>query len=232
MNDRLNKSASTQDFMEMDLHKIREFIAILEEHQLKCEQSGRFVEAEMAKKKVEQFKKIEEEKLILDKQANHQETKLRIENEFKEELDIFNQEWDINFSELNEKYEGNKQNLLNQNQQEIETFIHDSENKYPKEPKAATELLNLQRILDQVVKQKEYFNLLNYSYTKAHQIQLKIHEFQKVDYEKFNKIKADKLNKESLKLKEKSDLEMTVFQDKFNQTFNELKRDRAFETEK
>lgn len=46
---------------------------ILEEHQDKCEKSGKFVEAEMAKQRVAQFKKIEEDKLLNETKRNHED---------------------------------------------------------------------------------------------------------------------------------------------------------------
>jgi hypothetical protein len=39
---------------------------ILEEHQNSCEKAGKFVEAEIAKQKIIQLKKIEEEKVVID----------------------------------------------------------------------------------------------------------------------------------------------------------------------
>jgi hypothetical protein len=52
---------------------IIKFSKILEEHQDKCEKSGRFVEAEMAKQRVAQFKKLEEEKLLNETKRTHEE---------------------------------------------------------------------------------------------------------------------------------------------------------------
>ena len=46
---------------------------ILEEHQDKCEKNGKFVEAEMAKQRVAQFKKLEEEKLLNETKRTHEE---------------------------------------------------------------------------------------------------------------------------------------------------------------
>ena len=45
----------------------------MEEHQDKCEKSGRFVEAELAKNKVTQFKKVENEKLLNETKRTHEE---------------------------------------------------------------------------------------------------------------------------------------------------------------
>lgn len=46
---------------------------ILEEHQLKCEKEGKFVEAEMARQRVNQLKKIEEDKLFLEKKIEFEQ---------------------------------------------------------------------------------------------------------------------------------------------------------------
>jgi hypothetical protein len=215
---------SSRDLEEMDISKIQEFIRILEEHQLKCEGNGRFVEAEMARQKVLQFKKLEEEKKVMNLKKLHFDQKSKIDQEYKEELDHFNAEWDSKFADLNERYEALQKQLNEKFQKEQEENIMAFEQKYPKEPKAPVEILNLQKTLEQAVKMKDY--------PKAHQIQMQILELNKVDMEKYNRIKLDKLNKEILKLKEKQDLELEVFQNKMNQTFNEFKKSRALETEK
>jgi hypothetical protein len=123
---------------------------------LKCEQAGRFVEAEMARQKVIQFKKLEEEKKILELKKLHAEQKNRIDIEYKEELDIFNQDWDQRFAELNERYEALQNNLNERFQKEMEDNIADFDQKYPAQPKPPIEMLNLQKMLEQAVKQKEY----------------------------------------------------------------------------
>ena len=127
----------------------------MEEHQLKCEHGGRFVEAEMARQKVLQFKKLEEEKKIIELKKFHTEQKSKIDIEYKEELDIFNEEWDHRFAELNEKYESLQGNLNERFQKEDEDSITDFEQTYPKEPKPPIEMLNLQKMLEQAVKLKE-----------------------------------------------------------------------------
>jgi len=215
---------SSRDLEEMDIAKIQEFIKILEEHQLKCETNGRFVEAEMARQKVVQFKKLEEEKTVLNLKKGHFDQKSKVDSEYKEELDLFNNEWDGKFAELNEKYELTQKQINEKFQKEQEENIMLFEEKYPKLPKLPNEVLNLQKTLEQAVKQKDY--------PKAHQIQLQILDLNKVDLDKYNRTKMEKLNKEVLKLKEKQDQELEVFQSKMNQTFNEFKKNRALETEK
>jgi hypothetical protein len=45
----------------------------LEDHQNTCEKEGKFVEAELAKQKVVQFKKVEYDKLLNETKRLHQE---------------------------------------------------------------------------------------------------------------------------------------------------------------
>jgi len=178
----------------------------------------------MARQKVVQFKKMEEEKKIMELKKFHNEQKNKIDIEYKEELDLFNQDWDQRFAELNERYEHLQEGTNERFQKEIEEHINDFDQKYPKEPKPPIEMLNLQKMLEQAVKQKDY--------PKAHQVQLQIHDLQKVDFERYSRTKQEKLNKEIGKLKEKQETELQVFQNKTNQTFNEFKKNRALETEK
>jgi hypothetical protein len=49
------------------------FSKILEEHQDSCEKLGKFVEAEIAKQKVIQFKQLEKDKLIMDTKRQYEE---------------------------------------------------------------------------------------------------------------------------------------------------------------
>jgi len=78
-------NASILDFGTIELDKIRNYMyiykklkiklkrEILEEHQNKCEKAARFVEAEMAKQRVAQLRKIEKEKVILERKNDHEE---------------------------------------------------------------------------------------------------------------------------------------------------------------
>ena len=109
----------------------------------------------MARQKVIQFKKLEEEKKIMELKKFHSEQKSKIDTEYKEELDIFNDSWDQRFAELNEKYENLQNNLNERFEKELEDDLAEFEQIYPKEPKPPIEMLNLQKMLEQAVKLKE-----------------------------------------------------------------------------
>lgn len=52
---------------------IIKFRKLLEDHQRKCEKTGKFIEAELAMNRVVQLKKVEEEKLLIETKRTHEE---------------------------------------------------------------------------------------------------------------------------------------------------------------
>lgn len=121
----------------------------------KCEKSGKFVEAELAKQKVIQLKKVEEEKVVLEAKVRHEEYIRQLEASQKEELDRFNEMWDKDFYEMNNKFTQQENNLKEEHQREVETKIEEFNTSYPENPKPNSELLTLNKTLEQLVKQKE-----------------------------------------------------------------------------
>jgi hypothetical protein len=109
----------------------------------------------MAKSKIAQFKKIEEEKMFKDIKNQHGQQSSQLSIEFKEELDRFNELWDQEFIELNNKYEKMRKEIIENNKKEYEDKLNKFEETYPKAYKASKELLNLHSVLDNLVKRKE-----------------------------------------------------------------------------
>ena len=133
---------------------------ILEDHQDKCEKQGKFVEAEMAKQKAAQFKKMEEEKLLNEAKARHAEQKEQLEIEQKEELDKFNEAWDLEFYALNNKFSEMEMKLKVTHDEELRNQLEELNQKYNEVPKPSVELLSLHKTLDQLVKVKEYIYVI------------------------------------------------------------------------
>ena len=127
----------------------------MEEHQAKCEVGGRFVEAQMAKQRVSQFKKIENQKLLKELKLGHNNKRKQTEEEHKIELDTFNEEMDKKLFDLNERYEEDQRNINDQHEKEINSKTEEFNKEYPLVPKFSTEYLNFTRILEGLVKQKE-----------------------------------------------------------------------------
>ncbi len=116
--------------------------------------NGKFVEAELAKQRVIQLKQIEKEKNLNELKTRYEEIKNQIEIEQKEELDNFNKTWDERLFILNEEFNRQEISLKESQQQEIEEFLKNFETNYP-QVKPSSELLNLNKILDQLIRKKE-----------------------------------------------------------------------------
>ena len=114
----------------------------------------------MAKSKIAQFKKIEEDKLINELKTRHTQQDNQVNIEFKEEIERFNELWDKEFSNLNLKYENIKEDMVSKHKKEFEIKINKFEETYQKSPKGSRDLLNLHSILDNLVKEKRVFKIL------------------------------------------------------------------------
>jgi len=162
--------------------------------------------------------------LLKELKVNQDNKKKQLEEEHKIELDSFNEEMDRKLMELNERYEEDQKAMIEQQEKEVNHKTAEFDREYPKQPKGSTELLNQQKILDGLAKQKDY--------TKAHQIQLKINEMAKNEQEKWENHRNEKLKKELDKIRARQENEMQFFQKKMNNIYNEFKKNRAIETEK
>jgi len=124
--------------------------------QNKCVASNKFVEAELCKTRIEQFKKKEKQKLLEELRNHHERQREQLDIEKKEELDKFNSEWDDKYFRLRDEYEQkeagmqeNQKKELEDKQLEIEAEINNLV------PKPSSEAINLNCILENLKKLKE-----------------------------------------------------------------------------
>lgn len=110
----------------------------------------------MAKQRVNQFKKIENQKLLKELKVNHQNRRTQIEEEYKIELDAYNEEQDKKFLDMDERYQDEQKKMLDRHEKEINEKTEEFNKEFPVLPKFSTEYLNLNKILEGLVKQKEY----------------------------------------------------------------------------
>ena len=67
----------------------------------------------------------------------------------------FNEKSDEDFFELNEKYTNLEKNLRSQHDIELNTFIENFQATYPQVSKPSVEILNLNKVLENLIRQKE-----------------------------------------------------------------------------
>lgn len=73
---------------------------ILEEHRKNCEREGKYVEAEMAKNRIDELKVQEEQKRKDALRLKQQQERLEIEEAHLMEFNQFNENWDKRMNEF------------------------------------------------------------------------------------------------------------------------------------
>lgn len=218
------KTKNMNEYNEMDVNRIREFIIILEEHQIKCEKSRKFVDAEIAKQKVAQLKQVEKEKVLSDMKLQHEEEINTFEIQRNSAFMEFNTEWDKNYTELMDKFAEFEEKLKVQQQEDLNSRVIDFDKKFCPIVKPTSEILNLTKILNGLIRQKEYI--------KAHQIQDQINKLSEFDSSQYAMEKEKRLQKEVEKIRQRHFQEYQVLVAKKELAESEYAKNRQLEFDK
>ena len=222
----LNKSTinNEKSLLSLPIEKIEEYIQILEEFQNKCEVEAKFVEADLAQKKIAQLIKIKNKKNLLNRKNQQIEERDELENTQKEELNEFNKEQDKKFYELNEKFQEMQNKLEEEHNQQLKDLQQKYEEKYSNYIiKPSPELINLNKKLELYVQKKDYKN--------AHQTQIDIANLTKKEKEKFEQEKFKTIQKEIENLQRKQLNETKGLELKIQSTYNSFKKNRALKVQ-
>ena len=222
----LNKSTinNEKSLLALPIEKIEEYIKLLEEFQNKCEVEAKFVEADLAQKKIAQLQKIKNKKNLLDKKNQQILEKDKLERTQKEELDEFNKEQDKKFYELNEKFQEMHNKLEEEHNSQLKALQQKYEEKYSNYIiKPSPELINLNKKLELYVQKKDYKN--------AHQTQIDIANLTKIEKEKFEKEKFRTIQKEIENLQKKQLNETKGLEQKIQSIYNNFKKNRAIKVQ-
>ena len=225
-NNILNKSTinNEKSLLSLPIEKIEEYIQILEEFQNKCEVEAKFVEADLAQKKIAQLTKIKNKKNLLNRKTQQIEERDELESTQKEELNEFNKEQDKKFYELNEKFQEMQNKLEEGHNQQLKDLQQKYEEKYANYIiKPSPELINLNKKLELYVQKKDYKN--------AHQTQIDIANLTKKEKEKFEQEKFKTIQKEIENLQRKQLNETKGLELKIQSTYNSFKKNRALKVQ-
>ena len=222
----LNKSTinNEKNLLSLPVEKIEEYIKILEEFQNKCEVEAKFVEADLAQKKIVQLKHIKDKKTLIDRKNKQIEEKDELERVQKEELDEFNREMDKKFYELNEKFQEMQNKLEEEHNGQLKELQQKFEEKYNNYiVKPSSELINLNKKLELYVQKKDYQN--------AHQTQVDIANLTKKEKEKFEQEKLKIIQKEIENLQKRQFNETKGLEQKIQSTYSSFKKNRALKVQ-
>eukprot|EP00347_Sterkiella_histriomuscorum_P006204 403353664 len=193
--------------------KFEDYLNVLEEHRRTSEQEGNFVEADMAKNRIEELKVQEAQRQIEQLMLKHQQDRLQIEESHAQEYQAFQQEWDQRLQSKEQEFQQQIQQLDERHQQELEKNRIDLQQRIPTNFKPSSELLNLKKIQDQLARQKEY--------AEAHKVQAKIIDLEKEEQLKYEQVREKKIVAAETLLIQKQQQQMHALRKKCENSLNE-----------
>jgi hypothetical protein len=116
----------------------------------------KFSEAAEVRIKINHLKVLEEEKAKDELRKLHEDEKFQIELEKQEEFRVFNQQYDMLQNDIVKRFEELGMHMKDQQSTEEETMVKEFLDSFAeKNPKATPEILDLNRKLQGIVKNKE-----------------------------------------------------------------------------
>mmetsp|Transcript_44684 Transcript_44684/g.52354 ORF Transcript_44684/g.52354 Transcript_44684/m.52354 type:complete len:260 (+) Transcript_44684:267-1046(+) len=202
---------------------IADFLEILEEHRKNCEDQGKYVEAEIAKKRLEELKSHEENRRKEAMKARQIAERLGVEEAHMLEFQQFNTKWD---GAMNE-HEKNSENLIGAMKDRHISELKDFQQKLLAKqlrPKFSTELLNYRKIQEHLAKAKDY--------NEAHKIKNKADALEAHEMEKWLTNKQNVLFQMEEKFKQQKQQELSALQKRIRTSREEQKKQRHIALER
>ena len=198
--------------------KMEDYLQVLEEHRRNCEREGNFMEAEMAKNRIEELKMQEAQRQLEQLMLKQQQDRLQIEESHTNEYQLFQQEWDQRLSQKEQEHMQLIQQLDERHQKELEDNRNELDQRVPVNFKHSSELLNLKKIQDQLVRQQEY--------AEAHKVQAKIIELEKEEQIKYGQVREKKIVAAETLIIQKQQQQMNALRKKCENTLHEERNER------
>lgn len=143
--------------IEIKTELIPTYIAVLDDYENECGMDARYIEAEMAKHKKDELrklaKKVEKEKAM----NNHLKEKIEVEEAYLNEFNDFQKKWQKKLEKFEVKVEDSRKEMLEHQKGQMEDAVNKIEEKYALAAKESNQkILNLQKIEKTLAKQKNY----------------------------------------------------------------------------
>eukprot|EP01041_Mallomonas_annulata_P001675 gene1675-3235_t len=209
--------------MESEESAVQDFLEILEEHRKNCERQGKYVEAEIAKNRLEELKLHEENRRREAMRSRQIAERLGVEEAHMLEFQQFNMIWDKKMAD----YEQNAEELIEAMKERHAAELRDFQRKLMSKeirPKFSTDLLNLRKIQDTLAKQKDY--------AEAHKMKLKADALEAWELEKWHNQRQTELLQRETKFKHVKQQELIALQKRIQSGREEQKKQRHQDLER
>lgn len=201
----------------------QDFINILEEHRLNCERQGRYVEADIARTRLDELRSHEENRRREAMRARQLAERLGVEEAHMLEFQQFNLEWDRRMAE----YEENAARLILSMKERHVSELREFQQRLIARatiPRHSKEYLNMRHIQDVLAKQKNY--------AEAARIKGKADDLMAFEEEKWNNERQAEMFQKEMRFKQKLYLELQALKKRIQQGKAEMMRQRQSELER
>jgi len=155
LNNNLILTTQTINFSKISKAKLNEYIELMREHQMNCVKNGNFIEAELAKQRVIQLKKMLDKKELIEAKKRQKADKKIFQINKQQEINNTKKDLDEKYAEEITKLEESLSELKQRQEKELKEYFVEFEKNYPTEIKPSNELFSKRRQLDYYVKNEE-----------------------------------------------------------------------------
>ena len=152
----LERIMSTYEDESAEDSAVQDFLQILEEHRKNCERQGKYVEAEIAKNRLEELKLDEENRKREAMRSRQIAERLGVEEAHMLEFQQFNIVWDKKMQDYEERAALLEEETKARHAQELANFQKQMIESISNKPKFSKELLSLRRVQETLAKSKDY----------------------------------------------------------------------------
>jgi hypothetical protein len=202
---------------------VQDFLEILEEHRKNCERQGKYVEAEIAKNRLDELKLHEENRRREAMRSRQIAERLGVEEAHMLEFQQFNLIWDRNMQEYEKHAEELGEAMKERHASELRDYQRRLMGRQIR-PKYSKDLLNLRKIQETLAKQKDY--------AEAHKIKLKADALEAWELEKWHSKRQQDLLQKEAKFKHVKQQELIALQKRVQTGREEQKKQRHQDLER
>lgn len=202
---------------------IADFLQILEEHRKNCEQQGKYVEAEVAKKRFEELKSHEANRRRETMKAQQVKEMLGVEEAHMLEYQQFNSHWDQKCNDYEEQSQNHIKAMKERHLDELKEFQQKLLEKQQK-PKFSPVLLNYRQIEEHLARSKNY--------SEAHKVKTKADRMEAKEIEQWNKQKQGEMFQQENQFKAMKRQELSALQKRIKAGREEQRKRRQFALER
>lgn len=204
-------------------YAIADFLQILEEHRKNCEQQGKYVEAEVAKKRFEELKSHEANRRRETMKAQQVKERLGVEEAHMLEYQQFNSQWDQKCNDYEEQWQHQMNAMKERHLDELKEFQQRLLEKQQK-PKFSPVLLNYRKIEEHLARSKNY--------SEAHKVKSKADRMEAKETEQWNQMKQKEMFQQENQFKAAKRQELSALQKRIRASREDQRKRRQFALER